>query len=222
MIQVYKKFVPRKVFRPEGRPPVVLYNTHCIAWLRHSAAHCARRWLEACITDPPYPRVYESLYWDIAYYLKALLVRGGSYMAIIPHYNIPKVTHKVGEILKYRWMDCMYQEEGRHPRMAMGVEVLWKPIGWWVNEAWPNGRGFVKDGFKNPPPIKDKHPWAQSIEWAYHCLDKVPAGGTVLDPLMGTGTVGVACIERGHPFVGIELDFDTYNIAIERIEEALR
>ena len=43
-------------------------------------------------------------------------------------------------------------------------------------------------------------------------------GEIVLDPFMGIGSTGIACIECGRNFIGIELDKNYFNIAKERIE----
>jgi DNA modification methylase len=45
-------------------------------------------------------------------------------------------------------------------------------------------------------------------------------GETVLDFTMGSGTTGVACSNTGRKFIGIELDLNYFNIALERIEAA--
>lgn len=50
----------------------------------------------------------------------------------------------------------------------------------------------------------------------------VPPGATVLDPFMGSGTTGVACVQTGRAFVGIELDPAHFDNACERINEAHR
>ena len=42
----------------------------------------------------------------------------------------------------------------------------------------------------------------------------------VLDPFMGSGSTGVACINTNRNFIGIELDENYFNIAKERIEDA--
>jgi site-specific DNA-methyltransferase (adenine-specific) len=42
----------------------------------------------------------------------------------------------------------------------------------------------------------------------------------ILDPFMGSGTTGVACVKTGRKFTGIELDEDYFNIACERIQKA--
>ena len=45
-------------------------------------------------------------------------------------------------------------------------------------------------------------------------------GETVLDFTMGSGSTGVACVNTGRNFIGIELDEGYFNIAKKRIEEA--
>jgi len=48
------------------------------------------------------------------------------------------------------------------------------------------------------------------------------AGQSVLDPFMGSGTTGVACVQMGRKFIGIEIDEKYFDIACKRIEEATR
>jgi site-specific DNA-methyltransferase (adenine-specific) len=43
-------------------------------------------------------------------------------------------------------------------------------------------------------------------------------GDTVLDPCMGAGTTGLACIMAGRNFIGIERDEATFQMAVERIQ----
>jgi site-specific DNA-methyltransferase (adenine-specific) len=43
---------------------------------------------------------------------------------------------------------------------------------------------------------------------------------TVLDPFMGSGTTGVACIRTGRSFIGIEKDSTYFDIACERVQKA--
>ena len=45
-------------------------------------------------------------------------------------------------------------------------------------------------------------------------------GNTIVDLTMGSGSTGVACVNTGRNFIGIELDESYYNIAVERIQEA--
>jgi len=45
-------------------------------------------------------------------------------------------------------------------------------------------------------------------------------GDTILDPFMGSGTTGVACVQTGRNFIGIEIEPKYYEIAEKRIAEA--
>ena len=45
-------------------------------------------------------------------------------------------------------------------------------------------------------------------------------GDTVLDNCMGSGSTGVACVNTNRNFIGIEIDSDYFNVAVNRIQEA--
>ena len=45
-------------------------------------------------------------------------------------------------------------------------------------------------------------------------------GQVILDPFMGSGTTGVAAKNLNRDFIGIEMDLDYFNIALDRIEKA--
>lgn len=50
-------------------------------------------------------------------------------------------------------------------------------------------------------------------------IDTAARGWTILDPFMGSGTTGVACVQTGRNFIGIEIDPTYYAIAERRIKE---
>ena len=47
-----------------------------------------------------------------------------------------------------------------------------------------------------------------------------PAGGVVLDPFFGAGTVGVVCVEEARRYHGIEINPDYVDMAERRIGQA--
>ena len=53
------------------------------------------------------------------------------------------------------------------------------------------------------------------MEW---CLSFLPDAQIILDPFMGSGTTGVACVNLGRKFIGIEIEPKYFDIACERIE----
>lgn len=50
----------------------------------------------------------------------------------------------------------------------------------------------------------------------------VTGGHPALDPFMGSGTTGVACVQLGRKFIGIELEPRYFEIAVKRISDELR
>jgi site-specific DNA-methyltransferase (adenine-specific)/modification methylase len=66
------------------------------------------------------------------------------------------------------------------------------------------------------------HPTQKPVALLRWCLEtaKIPRGATVLDPFMGSGTTGVACVRTGRRFIGIEIEREYYDIAERRIREA--
>jgi site-specific DNA-methyltransferase (adenine-specific) len=44
---------------------------------------------------------------------------------------------------------------------------------------------------------------------------------TILDPFMGSGTTGVACVKTGRKFIGVEIDPGYFDIAVNRIKKAI-
>lgn len=65
-----------------------------------------------------------------------------------------------------------------------------------------------------------EHPTQKPVPLMRWCLGFAPNAETVCDPFMGSGTTGVAALEAGKSFIGIERDPDYFEIACRRIREA--
>lgn len=66
---------------------------------------------------------------------------------------------------------------------------------------------------------KSLHPCQKPLAVVRPFIDRLPIQ-SVLDPYMGTGTTGSACIQTGRNFIGIELDEAYFCIASKRIADA--
>ena len=67
-----------------------------------------------------------------------------------------------------------------------------------------------------------EHPTQKPIALMKWCIDFLPDCQTILDPFMGSGTTGVAAVQMGRDFIGIEREERYFEIACRRIEEAQR
>ena len=65
------------------------------------------------------------------------------------------------------------------------------------------------------------HPTQKPIGVMKWCIGHLPpTAATILDPFMGSGTTGVAAVQMGRKFIGIERDPGYFDIACRRIEQA--
>jgi len=64
------------------------------------------------------------------------------------------------------------------------------------------------------------HPTQKSVGLMEWCITQAGGPQTILDPYMGSGTTGVACVNLGRKFIGIEIEPRYFDIACKRIEAA--
>ena len=66
------------------------------------------------------------------------------------------------------------------------------------------------------------HPTQKPLAVMAWCIEQCkPQPQTILDPFMGSGTTGVAAIQLGRKFIGIEREPKYFDIACKRIEQAV-
>jgi DNA modification methylase len=91
--------------------------------------------------------------------------------------------------------------------------------------AWTNLQQLVRrlrhmwnGGIRKGREERHGHPTQKPIELMEWCLGFMPEG-MALDPFMGSGTTGVACVRLGRPFIGIEIDERYFDVACRRISD---
>lgn len=84
--------------------------------------------------------------------------------------------------------------------------------------AWTSFNAVVRvyDGPRSD--VGRVHPTQKPLGLMAWCVQKT--NGTILDPFMGSGTTGVACVNLGRKFIGIEIERKYFDIACERIAAA--
>jgi site-specific DNA-methyltransferase (adenine-specific) len=87
--------------------------------------------------------------------------------------------------------------------------------------AWADDNVTARNIYSELPPRDRLHPNEKPVSLMRHfILLHTTPGQAVLDPFMGSGTTGVACVELGREFIGVELDADHFATAERRIQEA--
>jgi len=128
--------------------------------------------------------------------------------------------------LKYRrtmvWVkpDSPPQLSGDRP--AQGFEAIHAS---WCGEGKSIWSGGGRRGVFNHATLDDNdgksHPTCKPEALMKELVSLFSATGScVLDPFMGSGTTGVACMNLGRKFIGIEIEEKYFDIACARIEQA--
>ena len=99
------------------------------------------------------------------------------------------------------------------------AEIAWTNLDSVIRVHRQTWRGLVREGEENcavnGPKLHPAQKPAALMRWCVSMTD-----GLVLDPFMGSGTTGVACVKLGRKFIGIEIDPGYFDIACRRIEQA--
>lgn len=92
---------------------------------------------------------------------------------------------------------------------------LWKGAARTINDP------ASKQGITGRQIDQSGHPTEKPV-WLmrYYIENSSQPGETVLDPFMGSGTTGVAALECGRQFVGIEIDARFFDMACRRMDQA--
>lgn len=177
--------------------------------------------VDAVITDPPYglgDRLAnnnangewslcskDSLSWDkstcpeevdLAIHLSgSAIIWGGNY------YSLP---------IARCWLlwDKMQEHSGAHAEMA------------WTNLDKPvRTFRYARAQLASEGKI---HPTQKPLGLMKWCIEQAGNPKSILDPFMGSGTTGVAAVQMGRSFIGIEREPKYFDIACRRIEDAQR
>lgn len=103
------------------------------------------------------------------------------------------------------------------------VELAWTNIGGVARMHRQLWRGICRRGEENIASAGPRvHPTQKPVALMEWCLGFVPTARLILDPFMGSGTTGVACLRRECAFIGIEIDPTYFETACRRLDTELR
>lgn len=91
-----------------------------------------------------------------------------------------------------------------------------------VEMAWTNIKTPAKMFRQSVTSYSKEHPTQKPVNLMEWCISYCKETNTIIDPFMGSGTTGVACVNMKKQFIGIEREQKYFDIACKRIEDAQR
>ena len=187
--------------------------------------------VDAVVTDPPYginaanmhkdsgakrgaaaaaKGVYDATEWDAApvdFELLEMIIGSARHAVIFGGNYYPMPPARC-------WL--VWDKENGGNEFA-DAEMAWtnldKPVRL-VRHMW---NGMLRKGQEE----RHGHPTQKPVEVMKWCIGHLPEPNeTILDPFMGSGTTGVAAVQMGRKFIGIEREPKYFDIACKRIEDA--
>ena len=169
--------------------------------------------VDAVITDPPYGigiasnpvrQMHEKLDWDSSVpeseLIEAMIHKGG--VAVVwggNYFDLPP-------------SQCFLVWDKMQPQdfsLAM------------CEQAWTNKKGPAKLYRQSVLSYRKEHPTQKPVELMKWCIEQAGKPQTILDPFAGSGTTGVAALEMGLKFIGIEREPKYFEIMCERIQRVV-
>ena len=133
---------------------------------------------------------------------------------------LPEYFERLGEHLEYMWTAAIFLP-GRHNLFhRKKIFGRWRPVAMFsagpyearipiVDALWAEGSGAKE--------LAD-HPWQQAAEPCERLVEMVTlTGELVVDPFLGSGTTGVACLATRRCFVGADVDPGATSLALRRL-----
>lgn len=166
---------------------------------------------QAVITDPPY------LEGDKSDVLSMLL------------WSAPKVVITPGKVQSFNWIrrripswEFCWQNSTTSMGGSACMHIGWEPVLAYGMPLRPLGTDLLVYPISGEA-HKHIHPWTKPIKLMEKLVSHWSnAGDTVMDPFMGSGTTGIACMNLGRNFVGIEKHEPYFDLACKRIEQSTK
>jgi methylase of polypeptide subunit release factors len=181
--------------------------------------------VDAIITDPPYLSEHIPLFEPLAEHAARLLKPHGVLVVMVAHLYLYEYITLLNQHLRYRWI-CVYHMGDTKARVsAAKIAASWKPLLVYVRHDAENLRFVCSDYFSAARGTadgvqKELHHWQQSLDGFIQIVERfTEPGDIVLDPFMGSGTTGVACLYLNRRFIGCDNDPSAAAVAAKRIRE---
>ena len=202
---------------------ITLHQGDCLEYLKTLKPGS----VDAVVTDPPYGIAHKS---NGQRFRSAVPISGDNDLALAESVidwakGIPlAMFYSPYRPLATKWRSVLVWSKGGHTGIGGDRETCWKRdaelVGVKDNKALNGKRDSCVLPFNARQGIASGHFCEKPIGLMVYLIEKLTQpGDIILDPFMGSGTTGVACVRTGRNFIGCEIDPTYFAIAQRRIAD---
>ena len=171
--------------------------------------------VDVIITDPPYDFDYKQQN-DMQRQFERVS-KSGLIIVFCPPENQWQIFPKSNQYLFWVKPISTKNTSKNYARFVEMIQIFGKKE-WNYDRHWSQYNNVFTDLVESK-----EHPYQKPLSLMIRLvLNHTNEGDVVLDPFMGSGTTGLACIQNGRDFIGIEQDFEIFKFAKERLNEVCR
>jgi len=150
------------------------------------------------------------------------LIKNGGSFCVFTDWRMISTLGPALESTGFKWQNLAFWDKG-NPGLGFGFRPQHEIVLHYVKGVGKYYRLDVSNVLKAKR--VQAHDKEHQTQKPVDLLEKIVTlvacdGGTVLDPFAGSGTTGVACVQTGRNFIGMELDPTYVAIAEKRIRDA--
>jgi site-specific DNA-methyltransferase (adenine-specific) len=153
---------------------------------------------------------------------RRLTIKGGAICTFTDWRQLPSSTDAL-QVAGWVWRGIAAWDKGTAIPQPNAFLAQCEYITWGTNGPrdidYKNG-AYLPGSFRINAPKDRQHITQKPVALMEQIVQITQPGALVLDPFMGSGTTGVACLQQGRRFVGIEMDRRYFDIACERLTMA--
>lgn len=211
-----------------------LYNKNCLEVMREMQDKS----VDGIVTDPPYMN-YQTGWYDASEWHKPIdylepsqyaseffrILKDDSAMVVFCRWDNFEIHAQAFRDVGFDVKNCIVWDKGNHTagdlegnlgfqyeQAVFAVKGNWKRHTKRETNLWRIPHLFSRE--------KRDHPTEKPVPLMGRAVNLICASGIILDPFMGVGTTGKACVQMGYEFIGCEIVPEYFAIAEKNIKQA--
>jgi len=176
--------------------------------------------VQLIITDPVYLKENLPDWEDLAIFAERVLKPGRLLAAYSGTYHLFECMKALSSQLRYMWTFPVVYRSFPDTFFKHRIKTCWKPIILFSKgEYEPEQKNaWIHDLIEGDGVTKENHRWEQGIGEACHLIEGLTyENELVVDPFVGSGTIGLAAKRLNRRLIGCDVDQDAVNMALARL-----